>query len=237
MTDSPQQSRHAVLHQQMTDFWSGDIGLTLVTISLLVLIFISIPLAQAGLSLRLVFDLIMVTLMISGALVVSQNRIAKAVVIAFVFVSAAVLMAGRFYPTPFLHQFGSVLSTLTLLLYVRIVLLLMFRAGPVTWSRIQGGVSAYLLLGMAWASAYQFAEHLHPGAFHFVSPPDGVDQLTSKLIYFSFSTLSTVGFGDVTPTSPFARSLSISEALVGQLFPAVLIGALVAMAMQSRPKS
>jgi hypothetical protein len=237
MPEGPQQSRRTVLHQQMTEFWSGDLGLTLVTISLLVLIFISVPLAKAGLYVRLVFDLIMVTLMISGALVISQNRIAKAVVIVFVFVSVAVLTAGRFHPTPFLHQFGSVLSTVTLLLYVRIVLLLMFRGGPVTWSRIQGGVSAYLLLGMAWASAYQFAEHLHPGAFHFVFPPDGVDQLTSKLIYFSFSTLSTVGFGDVTPTSPFARSLSISEAITGQLFPAILIGALVAMAMQPRTKT
>lgn len=237
MTNSSQQFPHAVLYQKMTQFWSGDLGLTLVTISLLVLVFITIPLAKAGLAARLIFDLIMLILMISGALVVSQNRIVTAAVIAMVCVTGAVLAAGRFHPTPLLHQFGSVLSTVTLLIYVRIVLLLMFRAGPVTWSRIQGAISVYLLVGMAWASAYQFAEHLRPGAIHFVSPPDGMDQLTSKLIYFSFSTLTTVGFGDVTPASPLAHSLSISEAIVGQLFPAILIGALVAMAMQSRPNS
>jgi hypothetical protein len=63
------------------------------------------------------------------------------------------------------------------------------------------------------------------------------DQLASKLIYFSFATLTTVGFGDVLPVHPYARSLAIAEAIVGQLFPAILIGALVAMAMQARPKT
>jgi voltage-gated potassium channel Kch len=113
----------------------------------------------------------------------------------------------------------------------------MFRDGPVTWSRIQGGVSAYLLLGLVWASAYQLIEQLHPGSFRFASRPENVEQLSGKLVYFSFTTLTTVGFGDVVAVHPFARSLAIAEALVGQLFPAILIGALVAMAMQSRPKS
>jgi hypothetical protein len=90
---------------------------------------------------------------------------------------------------------------------------------------------------MAWASAFDLVEQIRPGAFHFVSEPANMDQLTSKLIYFSFATLSTVGFGDVLPVHPFARSLAIAEAIVGQLFPAILIGALVAMAMQARPKA
>jgi hypothetical protein len=63
-----------------------------------------------------------------------------------------------------------------------------------------------------------------------------LDQLTSKLTYFSFATLTTVG-SDITPVYPFARSLTTAEAVVGQLFPAILIGALVAMAMQSRSNS
>jgi hypothetical protein len=62
------------------------------------------------------------------------------------------------------------------------------------------------------------------------------DQLISKLTYFSFCTLTTVG-GELSPLSPMARSLTIAESMVGQLFPAILIGALVAMAMQSRTKA
>jgi hypothetical protein len=59
--------------------------------------------------------------------------------------------------------------------------------------------------------------------------------LTSKLTYYSFCTLTTVG-SDVTPLDPFARSLTTAESMTGQLFPAILIGALVAMAVQSRAK-
>ena len=236
MANDSHPTRSEVLNMHMSEFWSGDLGLTLTTISLVVLIFVITPLREAGLPGRFFFDLIMVTLMISGALAVNQSRIATAFVIIIVFAGAAVLGAGRIHPTPFLHQLGSALSTITLLLYVRIVLLVMFRKGRVTWSRIQGGVCAYLLLGMAWASAYQFVAQHYPGSFQFVTAPADIDQLTSKLTYFSFGVLTTLG-SDIAPVHPFARSLTLSEAIVGQLCPALLMGALVAMAMQSRAKS
>ncbi|MGB8672750.1 MAG: ion channel [Candidatus Acidiferrales bacterium] len=237
MTDGPHPADSTtILRMRMGEFWSGDLGLTLVSISLVILVFVLTPLREAGLHGRLFFDLLVLALMVSGALVVKQHRAAAAITIAVVLISAAVLGFGRVYPTPFLHELGSALATITLLLYVRIVLLVMFRGGPVTWSRIQGGVSAYLLLGMAWASAYQLIEQLHPGSFQFVFTPAGLDQLTSKLTYFSFATLTTVG-SNISPLHPFARSLTIAEAITGQLFPAILIGALVSMAMHARPKS
>ena len=221
---------------EMSEFWSGDVGLTLLTLSVAILVFVISPLREAGLKAHIFFDLVVVALMISGTLTVNQGRISKALVIAAVLGCAVLLTAGRMHPAPLLHQFGSFVVTITLLLYVRIVLLVMFRAGPITWSRIQGGVSAYLLLGMAWASAYQFIEQRYPGSFQFVTAPRDIDQLTAKLTYFSFATLTTVG-SDISPLQPFARSLTVAEAIVGQLFPAILIGALVAMAMRAAPKS
>src|SRR5271155_2654242 len=177
MTNTTHQSQGSAVHMQMSEFWSGDLGLTLVTISLAVLIFVITPLRENGLPGRIFFDLALAMLMVLGALTVSKSRAGTALVIAVVLVTATVLAAARIHPTPFLHQFGSVLSTITLLVYIRIVLLLMFRGGPVTWSRVQGGVSAYLLLGMAWASAFQLLEQLHPGSFSFVSAPADIDQL------------------------------------------------------------
>jgi hypothetical protein len=236
MANEPHPIRSAVLNTHMSEFWSGDLGLTLTTISLVVLIFVITPLREAGLPGRFVFDIIMVTLMISGSLAINQSRIATAFIVGLVLLNAAVLITGRLHPTPVLHQAGGILSTVTLLLYVRIVLLVMFRKGPVTWSRIQGGVCAYLLLGMAWASAYQFLEQRYPGSIQFVTAPVEIDQLTSKLTYFSFGILTSLG-SDIAPVHPFARSLALAEAVVGQLCPALLMGALVAMAMQSRSKS
>lgn len=233
-SSSMMRSRDESLHAQLQEFWSGDTGLTLLTISLATLVFVITPLREAGLSGRVVLDFIILALMVFGALAVPQSRTNVVLVVAFILATAAVLAVARLHPTAPLHQLGSILATVTLLLYMRIVLLVMFRAGPVNWKRIQGGVCAYLLAGMAWASAFQIVEQAHPGSFQFVTAPADFDQLISKLTYFSFCTLTTLG-GDVAPVSPIARSLTIAEAAVGQLFPAILIGALVAMAMQ-RPK-
>ena len=91
--------------------------------------------------------------------------------------------------------------------------------------------------GLAWASAYRLVELMRPGSLHFAMAPTDMSEQSGKLMDFSFSTLTTVGFGNVTPLEPFARSLAIAKAVVGQLYPAILIGAMVAMVMQAREKS
>jgi hypothetical protein len=221
---------------RLGEFWSGDLGLTLVTISLILLVFVVTPMREAGVPGRALLDTIIMVLMLFAAFSVSQSRIETTAVSTVVAVTGIVLGVARLHPTALLHQLGSVLTTITLLVYVRVVLVVMFRGGPVTWSRIQGGISAYLLVGMAWASAFQVLEQSQPGSFRFLTTPATFDQLVSKLTYFSFCTLTTLG-GEVSPMSPIARSLTIAEAAIGQLFPAILIGALVAMSMQSRAKA
>ena len=200
------------------------------------MIFLVTPLREAGLPGRIACDLVVVALMISGALAVKRGRIFTCVLIVAVLVSAAILGAGRVHQTSALHMAGSALATVTLVLYIRVVLVVMFRGGPVNWARIQGGICAYLLLGLVWASLFQLLEQLHPGSFRFVSAPADLDQLTSKLTYYSFATLTTVG-SDISAVHPFARSLTAAEAVVGQLSPAIFIGALVAIAVQSRSNS
>jgi hypothetical protein len=220
-----------------SEFWSGDIGLTLITVSLTIFTFLILPLADGGLLGRFVLDVVLAALMVSGALRIGTNRVTTTLAIVVLLAALVVLWVSLMHSTPFLQRLSSILAIIGFLLYFRIVLLVMFRQGPVTWSRIQGGVSAYLLLGLAWSRAYQLTEQLHTGSFRFVSPPANVEQLSAKLAYFSFGTLTTVGFGDVLAIYPFARSLAIAEAMVGQLFPAILIGALVAMALQSSHSS
>jgi voltage-gated potassium channel len=236
MTTDSREQRKPILRVSLSEFWSGQYGLTLVTMSIIIQVFVVTPLREVGLPLRILFDLIVAALLIAGALAIKQGRVFTPVLIAAVLLSAVVLAAGRLHPTLFLHLLGSGIVTLTLLFYMQVVLIVMFRGGPVTWGRIQGGVCVYLLLGMAWASIFQLLEQLHPGSFHFVTPPRDIDQLTSKLTYYSFGTLTTVG-SDISALAPFARSLTIAEAVVGQLFPAVFIGTLVTMAMHSRSKA
>jgi hypothetical protein len=221
---------------QMSEFWSGDLGLTLMTISLALLIFVITPLRTAGLPGRLMLDIVVMLLMVYAGLTIEQTRVTKTILISLVALTTFVLATARLNPTPPLNLLGSILVTVILSLYFRVVLLVMFRGGPVSWSRIQGAVCAYMLLGMTWASAYQTVEQIWPGAFQFVTSPHNIDELTSKLTYYSFCTLTTVG-SDVAPVHPIARSLTSAEAMTGQLFPAILIGALVAMAVQARTKT
>jgi hypothetical protein len=91
-------------------------------------------------------------------------------------------------------------------------------------------VAAYLLLGLAWSFAYLLVAKLHPAAFAFNTPPPSSQSLDGMTaFYFSFVTLSTVGYGDISPVSSVARMLAVLESMTGTLYVAVLIARLVAL--------
>jgi hypothetical protein len=97
-------------------------------------------------------------------------------------------------------------------------------------------VSAYLMLGLIWTMAYWLVETLSPGAFAFNTTTGTKETMEGfNAFYFSFITLSTVGYGDITPVSKVARMLAATEAMTGLLYVAVLIARLVAL--YSTPKS
>jgi hypothetical protein len=104
-------------------------------------------------------------------------------------------------------------------------------SGRVTWDKIYGAICAYLLLGYAWTFAYSLIEELQPGSF--VStistmPTDLVGRVM-QLRYFSFVTLATVGYGDIVPHTPAARTMALLEAMLGQFYLVALIGRLVGL--------
>ena len=102
-----------------------------------------------------------------------------------------------------------------------------FSPGRVTVHRIMGGVTLYLSIGLIFAEAYRAAAFtLNPSFTHM--PVRGRSAL-SELLYFSFSTLTTSGFGDIVPLHPFIRSMANLEAVIGQLYPATLLARLVTL--------
>jgi hypothetical protein len=106
-------------------------------------------------------------------------------------------------------------------------------AGRRTIHRVQGAVAAYLLLGLAWSFAYELAMLGSADAVHFADATGFPAAQVPRLVYFSFVTLTTLGYGDIVPVSPAARSLAVTEALIGQLFPAILIARLVSLEISS----
>jgi hypothetical protein len=118
-------------------------------------------------------------------------------------------------------------ATILAITVIAVILLAqIFRSGRVTHVRIQGSIAVYLLFGIAWAHAYHVVNLLHPGSF---SETGGSMTSPADWIYFSFITLTTVGYGDITPVGTLARALAIGEALVGQLYLAIMVARLVAM--------
>lgn len=109
------------------------------------------------------------------------------------------------------------------------------RRGSPTNDTVYGGICVYILLGYCFALVFMLLEILVPGSFCFAhEAPVGITQIESQLIYFSFSTLTTVGFGDITPLTPPAKSFAMIEAVVGPMFVAVFLARLVGIRTSSR---
>jgi hypothetical protein len=103
------------------------------------------------------------------------------------------------------------------------------QANRVNTEVLCASIAAYLLIGLVWAHAYMLVGRLHPEAFAFNTPGAPAEMDGFSGFYFSFLTLTTVGYGDITPVSPVARMLAVMESMTGMLYVAVLIARLVAM--------
>lgn len=127
-------------------------------------------------------------------------------------------------------------SALLLLLVVTASLVRQtFRRGRITSHRIRGAVAVYLLLGLVWGFAYALVSLHVPGAFGNLqdgSSREGVE--LGDLVYFSFVTLTTVGYGDMAPGVPLIRSLAIIQALMGQLYLTITLARLVSLQLMDQ---
>jgi hypothetical protein len=210
----------------LTRFWKSDRGLSVFSFFLLVSIFVLPPLLQPGAGRTVLGDVVFGLVLLTGVLALSERGLAWRLLMSAAVVAVAVFLASWVVPVaPPVIQVTGLVSFVLLLV---VVLGQTFRQGPVTFHRIQGGIAAYLLLGLIWAEAFGLVEMLRPGAF---SGPADVTRGPRGWVYFSFITLTTVGYGDIVPVHPAARSLAILEAVTGPLYVAILLARLVSLAV------
>ena len=215
-------------------FWIEDRGLS-VFLGFLVLITIFVPMFHLSRLGRIAIDLIFALMLFSGAIATIRNRLMYLVVALTVLEFTADLIV-EFHPSLGYWGWDTALKISGMAILVVMTLAHTFRPGPVSLHRVMGGVAAYLLIGVTWAFGYKLILEERPDAIHFRSSlaagiPTGEP---SPLIYFSFATLTSVGYGDAYPVHRVARSLATAEALIGQLYPAILIATLVGMSLQAR---
>jgi hypothetical protein len=217
-------------------FWSTDRSLTVLLVSLSIIIFVIQPLGNLGVVGRVLVNLFFSLLLISGVGAAAESRLATISVGGLVIFGLSVRWLRFLVEGHTLLMLDALLSALLCAILAGVVLVQVFREGPITSLRIQGAIAVYLLFGLGCAFAYAFVDLYWPGAF--VPAPATAaaasGDLSLRFVYFSFVTLTTVGYGDIAAVHPVARSLAMVEALGGQLFPSVLLARLVSMELYSR---
>ena len=215
-------------------FWGVEKSLSTFLVLLLLSVFILPPLMPVMPLGGLVRDLIFTVLLISGVVVSSKQRLVALILSAIVLAAIVVHWVSFFKPAAVPEVWLAAGSLASTGIFLFVILGQVFRSGPVTRHRIEGAIAAYLLLGLTWASAYGLVASILPDAFAGAVPSGS--NTGSRWIYFSFVTLTTMGYGDITPVHSISRSLAILEALTGQLYPAILLARLVSLELLSHEK-
>jgi hypothetical protein len=218
--------------EALRQFWVVEHGLSVFVGILVFVTFVLPTFGRLGPLTAIASDVGFSALLVAGALTLRERRWMRLLVPPI----AALALLIRWVSVvgvPGDHTAWRELSGLiTLALFAVVVTAQVYRSGPVTHHRILGAVAVYLLLGLAWASAYALLHHLRPGAF-----TGSLDAAVPQTwIYYSFITLTTTGYGDIGPVHPVARSLAIAEAVAGQLYIAITLARLVSLYVSPRGK-
>ena len=171
-------------------------------------------------------EVLVVTTLLVAVLPVRTGNVRR---ILFILASAA--LAGRFLATLFGEAFAPVdhgIWTVVGLLAAANALRSVLRAVSIDSEHIYAALSAYLLAGLSFGVLYWALEQAWPGSLYYGG--NVVDRFSeADGIYFSFVTLATLGYGDLTPKTEVARGLAVLEAVAGQLYLAVLVARLVSL--------
>lgn len=201
---------HSKIWESFSRFWATDRGLSIFLVMIVVVVFVLPSLASMGITGRLFFDIFFSILLISGIASMSGQRRVFITLAGISIVALAVRWIDSFNTSPLLDVLNLLATITAVILFSTVVLSQVLKKGPITAYRIQGAIAVYLLLGLAWAHAYDLIEYLSPGAF---TGAITTSARFSSWMYFSFVTIATLGYGDIAPVHPVARSLAVAEAI------------------------
>jgi len=228
---------HPKPRERLTRFWQDDHGLGILLAFIATSVFILGPLRDLGvlghLSLGIAFSLIL----LSGLAATARTRGVAIFFAVVVLLTQVVHWVSWADPDNWLALPDALASLVATALLTGIITVQVFREGPVTLGRINGAITVYLLIGLIFDFAYTATRLAIPDAFAMTTPLPSDAAATSSFLYFSLSTLTTVGYGDIVAVNPLARSLANLESLIGQMFPAVLLARLVSMELYYRQRS
>jgi hypothetical protein len=216
----------------------ADPLLTTLTIMIAVLLFVVAPLQVAGAIPEHYVGFAFVAILVLAAFTLAGSRVAFGAILvatALILVAIALEFQRLSVAEIYLDAIAWSIAGLTL---GSVVARAVFAPGKVTAHRIIGAVLLYLSIGWTFVGLFSFVTLLVPNAFKGLGPSqENFIAIAGDLIHFSFVTLTTTGYGDISPVHPYARSLASIEAIIGQLYPAILLARLVTLELEDRRTS
>ena len=211
-----------------------DPSLTVLLVVELCLLFVAAPLAAKGLPMALAITETLVLGVLALVVILSRRRGAIVLILIGLTATLASLGFGSDWP----RVASSVLRCGGTMLAFGALTWVMWRAvyapGRITFHRVQGAFVLYLNLATIFAAASSLIWELSPAAFAHVQTPLGGPHELATMLYFSFTTLTTTGYGDIVPVDPFARSLANLESVLGQFYLAITVARLVTLEIEGR---
>lgn len=215
--------------------WSEERGLTALLVLLLLSIVLVSPLSYAFPAFSVITGLLISLMLLAGIATMLGRWRSRAAFIVLSLFTILLFWTSLFTDLLWLDALKELLVLLSFSVITALVLWQVNRGGAVTAHTIRGAIAGYLLIGTCFAHAYELVELLSPMAFQGAAAiPHTELAMTSTFQYFSMVTLTTVGYGDITAIHPAARSLVMLEALIGQLYPAILIARLVTLELENK---
>ena len=222
---------HSELSRQSRWGWLQHSGMLALLLLLGGTVFIAPALVSYGITFRLLSDVMLTLILASGILAVAAHRKHAVVLAAVSVIVVAVRWTEWIVPIGMLVVLREVSTLSALLVLASAVGINVFARGPVLADRTVGSIVLYLLIGLVWAIIYAMVDTFLQAAF---AGAGGTHGDPTVWVYFSLVTLTTLRYGDITPVARVARSLATLDALIGQLYPAIIIARLVSL--QLTPK-
>jgi 4-amino-4-deoxy-L-arabinose transferase-like glycosyltransferase len=227
--------------KSIKSFLTTDASLTFLLVSLFILLFVLYPFVEPYTTTHYLLDVLSLLVLISGAYTVSDRRGVLLLCVGLAAVTFTLQILIYVSPDRLLLTLRVASLMLFLCVVTGAVLYKVLRKGRVTAHRVGGAIVVYLMLGLIWASAYSLIYIHDPASFDLGRSVETTDELsviqtrgTGRLVYFSFVTMTTLGYGDVTPQSEAAGTLAILQALTGQIYLAVILARIVSL-LVTRP--
>ncbi len=188
---------------------------------------IAAPFFERFITSNLFINISFSAVMLSAVFAVSQKKSSLIITLLLVLPAFLIIWMKFFFATPQILYAAAVSQALFNAYMVFIIIYYIFESRLVTRDIISAALIAYLFIGLFMADLYLLVELIYPGSFSI--PHEVLLADPSTFRYFSFVTLTTLGYGDISPISSQARSLSVLEAFIGQIYLAVLIARLVGL--------